>query len=115
VTPFAVVTESRDVPGARAVIAVIVLGLACTVLTFLLYYQLIAEVGEERAALGNYVTPIFALFYGVMLHGEPLTIAQTVGLSLIIVGAEITLRGDSARRTGGKAKAHQYRAHPPFH
>jgi drug/metabolite transporter (DMT)-like permease len=115
VTPFAVVTESRDVPGARAVIAVIVLGLACTVLTFLLYYQLIAEVGEERAALGNYVTPIFALFYGVMLHGEPLTIAQTVGLSLFIVGAEITLRGDSARRTGGKAKAHQYRAHLPFH
>ena len=114
-TPFAVVTASRDVPGARAVIAVIVLGLACTVLIFMLYYQLIAEVGEERAALGNYVTPLFALFYGVMLHGEPLTIAATVGLSLIIVGAEITLRADSARRTGGKAKAHQYRAHPPFH
>ena len=114
-TPFAVVTASRDVPGARAVIAVIVLGLACTVLTFLLYYQLIAEVGEERAALGNYVTPLFALFYGVILHGEPLTIAATVGLSLIIVGAEITLRGDSARRTGGKAIAHRYRAHPPFH
>jgi drug/metabolite transporter (DMT)-like permease len=82
---------------------VIVLGLLCTAVTFMLYYQLIAEAGEERAALGNYLTPIFALFYGVIL------------LALIIVGAEITLRGDSAKRAGGKAKVHEYRPHPPFH
>ncbi len=91
------------------------LGLACTAATYMLYYRLIAEVGEERAALGNYLTPIFALFYGVILLGEPLTIAAVAGLALIIVGAEITLRGDSAKRAGGIAKAHEYRAHPPFH
>ncbi len=51
--PVAVLTASRDVPGVRAVVAVIVLGLACTALTFMLYYRLIAEVGEERAALGT--------------------------------------------------------------
>jgi drug/metabolite transporter (DMT)-like permease len=61
------------------------------------------------------LTPIFALFYGVILLGEHLTIDEVVGLALIIVGAEITLRGDSAKRTGGKAKAHEYRPHPPFH
>jgi drug/metabolite transporter (DMT)-like permease len=113
--PVAAITASPDVPGARAVIAVILLGLACTAVTFLLYYQLIAEVGEERAALGNYLTPIFALFYGVILLGEQLTIEAVVGLALIIVGAEITLRGDSAKRAGQIAKAHQYRPHPPFH
>ena len=112
---MAVVTASRDAPGTRAIIAVIVLGLACTAATYMLYYRLIAEVGEERAALGNYLTPIFALFYGVILLGEPLTIAAVAGLALIIVGAEITLRGDSAKRAGGEAKAHEYRAHPPFH
>jgi drug/metabolite transporter (DMT)-like permease len=51
----------------------------------------------------------------VILLGEPLTIAAVAGLALIIVGAEITLRGDTAKRAGGKAKAHEYRAHPPFH
>jgi drug/metabolite transporter (DMT)-like permease len=50
----------------------------------------------------------------VILLGERLTLAAVVGLALIIVEAEITLRGDSAKRTGGKAKAHQYGAHPPF-
>jgi drug/metabolite transporter (DMT)-like permease len=115
VAPFAFLTASGDAPGARAIIAVIVLGLACTAMTYLLYYQLIAEVGEERAALGNYLTPIFALFYGVVLLGEQLTLDEIIGLALIIVGAEITLRGDSAKRAGGKAKAHEYRTHPPFH
>jgi drug/metabolite transporter (DMT)-like permease len=115
VAPFAVITASGKAPGARAVIAVIVLGLACTALTFMLYYSLIDQIGEERAALGNYLTPIFALFYGVILLGEQLTIDEIIGLALIIVGAEITLRGDSAKRAGGIAKAHEYRAHPPFH
>jgi len=113
--PVALVTADREVPGARAVIAVILLGLVCTALTFMLYYSLIAEVGEERAALGNYLTPIFALVYGVVLLGERITIPAIVGLAPIIGGAEITLRGDSAKRAGGKAKAHEYRAHPPFH
>jgi drug/metabolite transporter (DMT)-like permease len=57
-------------------IAVILLGLVCTALTFLLYYSLIAQVGEERAALGNYLTPIFALLYGVVLLGERITVAS---------------------------------------
>ena len=50
-----------------------------------------------------------------ILLGEPLTIAAVAGLALIIVGAEITLRGDSAKRAGGIAKAHEYRVHLPFH
>jgi drug/metabolite transporter (DMT)-like permease len=115
VAPFAAITAPGYAPGARAIIAVILLGLLCTALTFMLYYQLIAEVGEERAALGNYLTPIFALIYGVILLGEPLTLVEVLGLVLIIVGAEITLRGDSAKRAGGEAKAHEYRPHPPFH
>jgi drug/metabolite transporter (DMT)-like permease len=73
------------------------------------------EVAFFQAAIGNYLTPIFALFYGVILLGEQLTIAAVAGLAPIIIGAEITLRGDSAKRGGGKAKAHEYRPHPPFH
>ena len=110
--PVAVITAERHVPSAQAVI---VLGLVCTALAFTLYYSLIDQVGEVRAAIVNYPTPIFALFYGVVLLGEHLTIAAVAGLALIIVGGEITLRGDSAKRTGGKAKVHEYRPHPPFH
>jgi drug/metabolite transporter (DMT)-like permease len=50
-----------------------------------------------------------------VLLGERITIPAVVGLALIIGGAEITLRGDRAKRTAGKAKAHEYRARPPLY
>lgn len=72
-------------------LAVIVLGLACTAVAFMLYYSLIAQVGEERAAFGNYLMPVFTPLYGVIFLREPITTAAVVGLALIVGGAEITL------------------------
>jgi hypothetical protein len=42
-----------ELPGTRAVMAVIVRGLGYTALDYMLYYRLIDHVGEERAALAN--------------------------------------------------------------
>lgn len=112
--PVAVFTAPRELPGLRAVLAVIALGLACTALAYMLYYSLIDQVGGERAALANYLTPAFALFYGALLLGEPITFWAIVGLVLIVVGAEITLRGASSRRPEGDLKSH-YQIHPPLH
>ena len=112
--PVALITAPHELPGTRAVLAVIVLGLLCTALAFMLYYSLIDQIGEERASLATYLTPVFALFYGVLLLGESLTVAAVIGLVLIIVGAEITLRGAGNRHSGGDLRT-QYRIHPPFH
>ena len=112
--PVAAITASRELPGTRAVLAVILLGLGCTALAYMLYYRLIDRVGEERAALANYLTPAFALFYGVLLLGESVTIWAIIGLVLIIAGAEIVLRGAGNRRSGDDSRT-RYRAHPPFH
>jgi drug/metabolite transporter (DMT)-like permease len=114
--PAAVVTAPRELPGARAVAAVVLLGLGCTALGYMLYYRLINEVGSQRAALANYLLPAFALFYGVLLLGETLTVAGVVGLLLIIGGAAVAARGggDGNRPTGGGLGT-RYRFHPPFH
>jgi drug/metabolite transporter (DMT)-like permease len=112
--PVAVVTAPRELPGVRAVLAVIVLGLGCTALAYMLYYRLIDNVGEERAALANYLTPAFALFYGVLLLGEALTVWAVIGLILIIAGAEVTLREAGRQGSGSDLRSH-YRIHPPFH
>jgi drug/metabolite transporter (DMT)-like permease len=112
--PIAIVTAPSELPGIPALLAVIALGLGCTALGYILYYSLIDQIGEERAALANYLTPAFALFYGVLLLGEQLTIAAVIGLILIILGAEITLRGASNRHNRD-ALRRRYQAHPPFH
>jgi drug/metabolite transporter (DMT)-like permease len=112
--PIAVVTAPRELPSVRAILAVIAFGLLCTALAYLLYYSLIDQVGGQRAALANYLTPAFALVYGVLLLGESLTLAAVIGLMLIVAGAEITLRGASDRRSRENLRT-RYRVPPPFH
>jgi drug/metabolite transporter (DMT)-like permease len=112
--PIAIITAPRELPGIPAVLAVIALGLGCSALGYMLYYSLIDQIGQERAALANYLMPAFALFYGVLLLGEHLTIAAIIGLALIILGAEITLRGASNRHSRDALRS-RYQAHPPFH
>ena len=112
--PVAVITAPRELPGTRAVLAVVALGLLCTAVAFMLYYRLIDHIGEERASLSNYLTPAFALRYGVLLLSESLTIWAIIGLVLIISGAEITLRGAGDRSSRREVRT-RYRAHPPFH
>jgi drug/metabolite transporter (DMT)-like permease len=112
--PVAVITAPRELPGIRAVLAVIALGLLCTAVAFMLYYRLIDNIGEERASLSNYLTPAFALLYGVLLLSESLTVWAVIGLGLIIAGAEITLRGAGDRSSRREVRT-RYRTHPPFH
>jgi drug/metabolite transporter (DMT)-like permease len=112
--PVAVITAPRELPGTRAMLAVVALGLLCTAVAFMLYYRLIDHIGEERASLSNYLTPAFALLYGVLLLSESLTIWAIIGLVLIISGAEITLRGAGDRSSRREVRT-RYRAHPPFH
>ena len=112
--PVAVITAPRELPGTRAMLAVVALGLLCTAVAFMLYYRLIDHIGEERASLSNYLTPAFALLYGVILLSESLTIWAIIGLVLIISGAEITLRGAGDRSSRRELRT-RYRAHPPFH
>jgi drug/metabolite transporter (DMT)-like permease len=112
--PIAIITAPRELPGIPAVLAVIALGLGCSALGYMLYYSLIDQIGQERAALANYLMPAFALFYGVLLLGEHLTIAAIIGLALIILGAEITLRGASNRHSRDALRS-RYQAYPPFH
>ena len=102
--PVAVITAPRELPDARAVLVVLTLGLVFTAGTFMLYYSLTNQVGEERATIAQYFAPAFALFYGALLLGESITVEGVTGLIMIIVGANITLRGGGNRRSRSKRR-----------
>src|SRR5215203_1300007 len=44
--PVAVITAPRELPGTRAMLAVVALGLLCTAVAFMLYYRLIDHFGS---------------------------------------------------------------------
>jgi drug/metabolite transporter (DMT)-like permease len=70
-------------------VAAAVAGLAfiCTALAFLLFFELIAEVGPARSTVITYLNPAVAVLLGVVLLGETFTAGIAVGFPLIIVGS----------------------------
>jgi drug/metabolite transporter (DMT)-like permease len=61
-----------------------------TVVGFLWYYQAINEIGAVRSGVFINFVPIFAMLFGLLILGEPLTPTLLQGGALVIVGAWIT-------------------------
>ena len=59
----------------------------CTAVAFILFFELIAEVGPVRATVVAYVNPAVAVALGVAVLGEPLTLGMLVGFPLILLGS----------------------------
>jgi drug/metabolite transporter (DMT)-like permease len=87
---------SAEVIGSVAVLAFI-----CTALAFVLFFQLIVEVGPARATVITYVNPAIAIVLGVTLLSEPFTVGIAVGFPLILVGSVLATRRST---TGGVGK-----------
>lgn len=100
--PLAAATAPDDLPSAGTVGALLALGVGGTGIAFVIYYVLISGLGPARALLVTYIAPCFAVFYGVTLRGEPLTVLTVVGLILIVGGSWLAGRG---RRPAAAAAA----------
>ncbi len=100
--PLALATLPSERPGALAVFAILVLGVLGTAYAFVVYYQLIAEMGFGRSSVVAYTIPPVALVYGALLLDEPITAAMIGGMVLILFGVFLIAR---ARRSVGAAAA----------
>lgn len=78
--------------SGRAILAVAVLGLLCTAGAFVLFFQLIAEVGPNRATVITYFNPAVAIVAGALFLSEPITLAMLAGFALLAVGSYIGTR-----------------------
>jgi len=87
VSPLALTHLPAKIPDVGVIASLLVLGVVCTALAYLIYFALIAEVGASRAAVITYVNPAVSVLLGVILLGEPLNVAIIVGFLLIIAGS----------------------------
>lgn len=90
--PASILTLPGSLPPARAVASIVVLGVACTAIAFVAFFELIAEIGPHRALVITYVNPAVALLLGVCFLGEPFTVATGVGFALILAGSSLATR-----------------------
>ena len=97
--PFGLAQLPSEAPPAKAVAAIVALGALSTGVAYLLYFTLIARAGASRAILVTYLVPAFALVYGTVFLGEPVTVSALAGLVLILGGTALGT-GMGLRRRG---------------
>jgi drug/metabolite transporter (DMT)-like permease len=75
---------------ARALLAVGVLGVVCTAVAFVVFFELIGEIGPVRATVITYVNPAVAVVLGVIFLREGFGVATGAGFALILSGSFLT-------------------------
>lgn len=74
---------------AESVWAMLALGVLGTGLAYVLYYQLLAEVGSAIGSAVTYLSPIVGVILGVLLLGESISWNEPVGAAVVLLGAAI--------------------------
>jgi drug/metabolite transporter (DMT)-like permease len=74
-------------PSAKVLASVVVLGLVCTALAFVMLFELTALIGPVRVTAITYLNPAVAVLAGVVLLSEPVTGWTVLGFVLVLAGA----------------------------
>ena len=98
-TPSVLTSLPADIaagPSVESWASILVLGIVCSALAFVLYFALIKEVGPRRSTLITYLNLLVAALLGVLFLAEPITPGILVGLPLIVVGSYLAGRDRDA-------------------
>ncbi|WP_137937691.1 DMT family transporter [Chitinivorax sp. B] len=77
---------------------VLVLGIACTGLAYILYFRLLAELGATRATAVTFLIPVFGVVWGAVWLGETVTLRMLAGGVVILLGTALTMDVWSLKR-----------------
>ena len=92
--PFGILQAPSHMPRFNVLASIVALGVVCTALAFICFFELIAEAGAVRATVITYVNPAVALLAGVALLGEKLTSGIAIGFPLVLLGSYLATRRD---------------------
>jgi len=73
-------------------VALIILGVVCSAIAFVVFFALIKEIGSTRATLITYPNTLIAILLGVLFLQEPLTTGMMLGIPLVILGSYFATR-----------------------
>jgi drug/metabolite transporter (DMT)-like permease len=79
----------HHVPGWKESGSVLALAVLGTAVAQIIVYRALRSDGAARVSLVTYLLPVTALFYGVLLLGEPLTWEEAAGMVLILGGVAL--------------------------
>ena len=81
--------SSVTLPALGAVVA---LGVACTALAYVLYFDLVARMGPAALTV-TFLVPLFATAWGALFLGEPVRASALAGGAVVLAGTALVTRG----------------------
>lgn len=79
-----------NMPGLTAWLSLLVVGVLCTGIAYILYFRLIESAGPARALAVTFLVPVFAVFYGVLFLGEAATGWMLLCGGVIVCGTALS-------------------------
>lgn len=81
----------QTAPASSTVIgAVLLLGVLCTGIAYLLYFRLIADLGPTRALTVTFLIPVFGVLWGHLVLGEDIGLRTFVGAAIVLAGTALS-------------------------
>lgn len=76
-------------PSTTAWASLLVLGVACTGIAYILYFRLIEKAGPQRTLTVTFLIPVFAVFYGAVFLREVVTPWMLLCAVVIVCGTAL--------------------------
>ena len=95
--PIGLAQAPAEWPSAKVSWSVVGLAVVCTAVAFVVFFELIAEVGPTRSTVITYLNPAVALLLGVAILDESFTVATAAGFALILLGSVLATRRSAPR------------------
>jgi drug/metabolite transporter (DMT)-like permease len=77
-------------PSTQSWLAVLVLGVLCTGIAYILYFRLIEQTGPSRALAVTFALPVFAILYGALFLGEQVTAWMLMWGAVVVLGTALS-------------------------
>jgi drug/metabolite transporter (DMT)-like permease len=102
--PIAALEAPATIPSPQVLFALVVLGLVCTALAFILFWDLVAEVGPVRSTIVTYLNPAVAALLGITIMGERFTPVMGAGFALVVAGSVLATAPPRGSKPDGTAE-----------
>ena len=89
---LALPAEIAAEPSINSWIALAVLGVVCSAIAFVVFFELMKEIGAARATLITHMNTLVAILLGTIFLAEPLTAGILLGVPLVLVGSWFAAR-----------------------
>lgn len=97
--PVAFVQAPARFPSAAVTASIVGLGVVCTAVAFVAFFELIKETHPTYATLITYFNPVVAVVLGVVVLGESFKAVTAVGFLLILAGSWFATGRSGGRET----------------